>query len=70
MLVEHQQPEDPGFAQELGGSSPDRGQGLAARRAKLVLAGVIVVFVVCGTFIAIETPAYESADEPSHVQNI
>jgi 4-amino-4-deoxy-L-arabinose transferase-like glycosyltransferase len=31
---------------------------------------VIVAFVILGTVIACETPAYESADEPGHVQNI
>ncbi len=39
-------------------------------RAKLVLVGVIAGFVGLATVIAIKTPAYESADEPGHVQNI
>jgi Dolichyl-phosphate-mannose-protein mannosyltransferase len=42
----------------------------SSNSARLVLIGVILVFVVLGTVIAIKTPAYESADEPSHVQNI
>ena len=31
---------------------------------------VLFVFVILETIIAIKTPAYESADEPGHVQNI
>jgi hypothetical protein len=31
---------------------------------------VILIFVALGSLIAIKTPAYESADEPGHVQNI
>jgi 4-amino-4-deoxy-L-arabinose transferase-like glycosyltransferase len=42
----------------------------ASSYARLVLIGVILVFVALGTVIAIKTPAYESADEPGHVQNI
>ena len=69
-LLEGQQPGDPGIGQEPRQPLPDTSQGFAARRAKFALAGVIVVFVVLGTVIAIKTPAYESADEPGHVQNI
>ena len=36
----------------------------------VALAAVIVGFVVLGTVIAVKTPAYESADEPGHVENI
>jgi dolichyl-phosphate-mannose-protein mannosyltransferase len=36
----------------------------------IALAGVIAVFVVLGVFIAVKTPAFESADEPGHVENI
>ena len=35
-----------------------------------LLCGIIVVFVFLELIIAIKTPAYESADEPGHVQNI
>ena len=37
---------------------------------QLVLVGVILIFVALGTVIAVKTPAYESADEPWHVENI
>ncbi len=40
------------------------------RGPRLALAAVLVVFVGLSSFIAIKTPAYESADEPSHVENI
>jgi hypothetical protein len=36
----------------------------------VALAVVLVLFVGLSSLIAVETPAYESADEPSHVQNI
>lgn len=48
----------------------DGDRDIAARRARRLLIGVIVVFVVLGTVIALGTPAYESADEPGHVQDI
>ena len=31
---------------------------------------ILAVFIALSAFIALKTPAYESADEPSHVQNI
>jgi Dolichyl-phosphate-mannose-protein mannosyltransferase len=65
-----QRADDPGFDRDSVGTSPASRQGPSARRAKIALAGLIVVFVTLGTFIAIKTPAYESADEPGHVQNI
>ena len=34
------------------------------------LVAVMVIFVTLTTVIAVKTPAYESADEPGHVQNI
>jgi hypothetical protein len=34
------------------------------------LGAIILAFVALASFIAIRTPAYESADEPGHVQNI
>ena len=40
------------------------------RKARVVLAAVLLGFVVAATVIAVKTPAYESADEPSHVRNI
>jgi hypothetical protein len=36
----------------------------------VALAAVIVGFVILGTVVAVKTPAYESADEPGHVENI
>ena len=54
-----------------GTSSPRSGLRItSARGAKIALVGVIAVFIVLGTIIAFRTPAYESADEPSHVDNI
>jgi hypothetical protein len=47
------------------------GTGQKNHRYPLVALGaVILIFVVLGSTIAMKTPAYESADEPSHVQNI
>jgi len=40
------------------------------KRVWLGLLGVILTFMAVTTFIAVKTPAYESADEPGHVQNI
>ena len=40
------------------------------RKVQVALGGVIIGFVVLAAVIAIKTPAYESADEPGHVQNI
>ena len=40
------------------------------RRTLFALGAVIGIFVILGSVIAIKTPAYESADEPGHVQNI
>ena len=37
---------------------------------QLVLGIIILIFLALGTVIAIKVPAYESADEPDHVQNI
>jgi hypothetical protein len=39
-------------------------------RARFGLAGVVLVFVMLGTVIAVKTPAFEAPDEPGHVQNI
>lgn len=36
----------------------------------VALAAVLVAFVILGAVIAVKTPAYESADEPGHVENI
>jgi 4-amino-4-deoxy-L-arabinose transferase-like glycosyltransferase len=47
-------------------TTPER----ASNYARLFLIGVILVFIALGTVIAIKTPAYESSDEPGHVQNI
>jgi 4-amino-4-deoxy-L-arabinose transferase-like glycosyltransferase len=37
---------------------------------QLVLGIIILIFLALGTVIAIKVPAYESSDEPDHVQNI
>ena len=37
---------------------------------QLVLGIIILIFLALGTVIAIKVPAYESADEPDHAQNI
>ena len=42
----------------------------ASRRAKVALAVVITVFALISSVIAVKTPAWESNDEPGHVQNI
>jgi hypothetical protein len=39
-------------------------------KPRLALACILIVFVALGLLIAFKTPAYESADEPGHVQNI
>jgi hypothetical protein len=39
-------------------------------RPVLALGGVLLVFVLLASVIAFRTPAYESADEPGHVENI
>ena len=36
----------------------------------VVLAAVMMVFVILGIVIAVKTPAWESSDEPGHVENI
>jgi hypothetical protein len=59
-----------------GSGSADRTSGAgnldsrSDRRASIALIGVIAAFIALGSFIAVKTPAYESADEPGHVQNI
>jgi hypothetical protein len=40
------------------------------RRVWLAFGGVLLVFAVIASVVAIKTPAWESADEPGHVQNI
>jgi hypothetical protein len=40
------------------------------RQVWLGLAFVLIVFVVLASTIAVKTPAWESNDEPDHVQNI
>ena len=42
----------------------------SSRRAKIVMGIVTAVFGVLSTVIALRTPAWESNDEPGHVQNI
>jgi hypothetical protein len=46
------------------------GCGSTTRLAKAGLIGVIAVFVLLASVIALKTPAWESNDEPDHVQNI
>ena len=41
-----------------------------SRWPTVTLLSVLAVFIALSTFIAVRTPAFESADEPSHVQNI
>jgi len=41
-----------------------------ARAPHFVLVGVILIFIVMSSLIALKTPAFESDDEPDHVQNI
>ncbi len=50
-----------------GPSDADR---IRRRRTRIALAVVIGVFVLLSGTVALATPAYESADETSHVQNI
>jgi hypothetical protein len=52
------------------GGPTDTTSERALHNARFALIGVILAFIALGTVIAIKTPAYESADEPSHVQNI
>jgi hypothetical protein len=40
------------------------------RKVWLGLALVLIVFVVLAATVAVKTPAWESNDEPDHVQNI
>jgi hypothetical protein len=51
----------------MGGKSQCPG---SPRQVWLGLAFVLIVFVVLATTIAVKTPAWESNDEPDHVQNI
>ena len=51
-------------------SQPARRSGIRRRAPNIVLVLIIVSFVVAASVIALETPAWESSDEPSHVQNI
>lgn len=52
-------------------SSPRSARSSRAKRnATYALIGVLVVFTALATVISVKTPAFESADEPSHVQNI
>ena len=48
----------------------DEIHGARSRRPTITLLGVLVGFIALGSFIAIKTPAWESGDEPSHVENI
>jgi Dolichyl-phosphate-mannose-protein mannosyltransferase len=53
-------------------TSPDAAitRGPSTWRALLAMGIIICAFVALGTIIAVKTPAWESADEPGHVQNI
>jgi hypothetical protein len=42
----------------------------SVHKANIALVGVITVFIVLSAAIAFKTPAWESDDEPDHVQNI
>jgi hypothetical protein len=54
----------------LGATDSESAGAASGRRANVVLVGVMVAFIALASLIAFRTPAYESADEPSHVQNI
>ena len=66
------EPDDP-LASEV---EPPKARGastiawMSSHGTSLALVGVLTTFLVLGMVIAIKTPAYESSDEPSHVQNI
>jgi hypothetical protein len=51
-------------------TTTERKKVVVAHRGTLALVGVVAIFLLLGTFIALKTPAYESADEPGHVENI
>jgi 4-amino-4-deoxy-L-arabinose transferase-like glycosyltransferase len=42
----------------------------ATSRPNLALGAIVIVFVVITSTIALQTPAWESPDEPSHVENV
>jgi len=63
-------PSDSDAESTPGQADSDVQGSLTPRLATGALVGVLVVFVMLGTFVAFKTPAYEAADEPSHVQNI
>jgi hypothetical protein len=52
--------------------SPDaaKARGPSSWRTHLAMLVIICAFVALGTVVAVKTPAWESADEPGHVQNI
>jgi hypothetical protein len=54
----------------LGATSSESAGAASVRRANVVLVGIIVAFIALSSVIAFKTPAYESADEPGHVENI
>ena len=51
-------------------ASPRAFEGRGSPWPIVGLAAVMTLFVVLGIGIAVKTPAYESSDEPGHVQNI
>lgn len=57
-------------AERVEGPPVNRTDSGSLGHARIALACVILAFVVIGTIIAVKTPAYESPDEPEHVQNI
>lgn len=54
----------------LGATDSESAGAASGRRANVALVGIMVAFIALASLIAFKTPAYESADEPSHVQNI
>lgn len=52
-------------------TSPEIPPGHTGRRAPIVaLLVVVAVFTTLAGVIAVDTPAWEAADEPGHVENI
>ena len=55
---------------ECAATGSELTEGGPSHWATFALVGIILMFIALGTLIAFKTPAYESADEPGHVQNI
>jgi 4-amino-4-deoxy-L-arabinose transferase-like glycosyltransferase len=54
-----------------GGGGGGAVKGLDASRAgRVAVLGIVAIFAVLSSVVAVTTPAWEAADEPDHVQNI